>query len=97
MPVEVTLSDLVRLDLVTDDDVQNRTARKIAKELIKNKWITSYRESTGFFMLTQKANRDCVFLDTRTRKCTKYNLRPEVCRLFPAIGPRPGFCPYGKT
>ena len=96
MPVEVTISDLVRLNLVAPDDLQNRTFRKIAKQLIKEKWITSYREATGLFMLTQKANRDCLFLDLHTRKCSQYQNRPDVCRQFPQIGPRPTFCPYQK-
>ncbi|MBL7544933.1 MAG: YkgJ family cysteine cluster protein [Bdellovibrionaceae bacterium] len=93
MPVEVTLSDLIRLNLVSEDEVQNLTVRKIAKRLVKEKWITSYREATGLFMLTQKANRDCIFLDSKTRLCTSYSTRPDVCRQFPAIGPRPGYCP----
>ncbi len=97
MPVEVTLTDLIRLNLVTEDEVQNMGIRKVAKKLVKEKWISTYREGTGLFMLTQKANRDCIFLDTRTRRCTNYQLRPDVCRQFPSIGPRPGFCPYIKN
>lgn len=96
MPVEVSLPDLVKLNLVTEDDIQNLTIRKIAKKLIKDKWVTSYRDGTGFFMLTQKSNRDCVFLNTQTRQCSVYELRPQVCRQFPSIGPRPTFCPYQK-
>lgn len=97
MPVEVTLSDLFRLNLVTEDEVQNKGVRKIAKKLIKENWISTYREGTGLFMLTQKANRDCIFLDARTRRCVNYQLRPDVCRQFPSIGPRPGFCPHIKN
>lgn len=96
MPVEISLSDLVRLNLVSEDEVQNSSVRKIAKRLIRERWISSYREGTGFFMLTQKANRDCIFLDSRSRMCTMYQLRPDVCRQFPHIGPRPGFCPNEK-
>ena len=96
MPVEVSLTDMVRLNLVSEDDVQNMTLRKISKQLMKQKWISSYRDGTGFFMLTQKANRDCVFLDLKSRMCTVYEIRPDVCRQFPKIGPRPTFCPYDK-
>ncbi len=96
MPVEVSLSDLIRLNLVSEDEVQNSSIRKIARKLVKEKWIVSYREASGFFMLTQKANRDCIFLDSKTRKCTMYTNRPDVCRQFPQIGPRPTFCPYEK-
>ena len=94
MPVEVTLEDLFRLELTNEDEVQNSSVKKVAKRLIKEKWVSTYREGTKLFMLTQKANRDCVFLDTKTRRCTNYEKRPDVCRQFPSIGPRPGFCPY---
>lgn len=97
MPVEVTLSDLVRLNLVSEDEIENLTERKVAKKLMKEKWVTSYRDGTGLFILTQKSNRDCIFLNSKTRQCTQYLLRPNVCREFPKIGPRPGYCPYEKS
>ncbi|MEK6773764.1 MAG: YkgJ family cysteine cluster protein [Bdellovibrionota bacterium] len=92
MPVEVMLDDLVRLGLVSRDEAEG-SIRKIAKRLIKEKIVVSYRQSTGLFMLSQKANRDCHFLDSKTRLCTVYEKRPGVCRKFPSIGPRPGYCP----
>ncbi|MNJ99836.1 Flagellin N-methylase [compost metagenome] len=92
MPVEVKLSDLIRLG-VTDEDEAHGSIRKLAKRLMKEKIITSYRQGTEFFMLSQKSNNDCLYLDTKTRLCTVYEKRPETCRLFPKIGPRPGFCP----
>lgn len=59
--------------------------------------ISSYREGTDLFMLTQKANGDCYFLDLKTRFCTVYDKRPSTCRNFPAIqGTRQGFCPAEK-
>ena len=97
MPVEVTLEDLFRLELTNEDEVQNSSIKRVAKRLIKEKWVSTYREGTKLFMLTQKANRDCVFLDTKTRRCTSYEKRPDVCRQFPSIGPRPGFCPYKQV
>lgn len=96
MPVEVKLSDLIRLGLVTEDEALG-SIKKISKRLQKEGKITSYRHGTDLFMLGMKANRECVFLDTRTRLCTVYESRPEVCRQFPSIGPRPGFCPAGKS
>ncbi|UOF00977.1 YkgJ family cysteine cluster protein [Bdellovibrio reynosensis] len=92
MPVEIRLSDLIRLG-VTDEDEAAGSIKKLAKRLIKEGILTSYRAGTEFFMLSQKANRDCYYLDSKTRLCTVYEKRPDTCRQFPSIGPRPGFCP----
>lgn len=94
MPVEVRLKDLIRLGLTTEDEAEN-SIKKLAKRLKKEGVISSYREGTDFFMLTQKANEDCYFLDSKTRRCTVYENRPDTCRDFPAkVGPRVGWCPY---
>lgn len=95
MPVEVQLSDLVRLEVVSEDEASG-SIKKIAKRLQREGIIVSYRQGTDLFMLTQQANNDCVFLDSKTRLCTVYDKRPDVCRKFPEIGPRPGWCPQGK-
>jgi hypothetical protein len=95
MPVEIKAKDLVRLGLATEDELSIST-KKVAKRLIKEGVISSYRDGTGNFMLTQKANDDCYFLDLKNRLCTVYEKRPGVCREFPSIGPRPGFCPVRK-
>lgn len=92
MPVEVKSSDLVRLGVASEDEVIG-SVKKLAKRLIKEGIIVSYRSGTEFFMLQQKANNDCLFLDSVTRLCTVYDKRPDTCRQFPSIGPRPGFCP----
>jgi Fe-S-cluster containining protein len=92
MPVEVKLSDLIRLG-VTDEDEAGGSIKKLANRLKRERIITSYRQGTEFFMLAQKANRDCLYLDSKTRRCTVYEKRPDTCRAFPSIGPRPGFCP----
>jgi hypothetical protein len=92
MPVEVKLSDLVRLGVVDQDDA-DRSVKKVAKQLKRDGIISSYRAGTDLFMLTQRSNDDCYFLDLKTRLCTVYDRRPDVCRQFPSIGPRPGFCP----
>lgn len=91
MPVEIKLSDLLRLELITEDDLQDGP-KKIAKKLIKEKYIKNYRQGTEFFMLESKPNGDCIFLD-QNRLCSVYEKRPETCRKFPDIGPRPGHCP----
>lgn len=95
MPVEIKLSDLIRLGLASEDEAQG-SIKKLAKRLIKEKVVVSYRSGTEFFMLSQKANRDCIFMDSQTRLCTVYERRPDTCRQFPSIGPRPGFCPGTK-
>jgi Fe-S-cluster containining protein len=92
MPVEIKAKDLIRLGLADVDEV-SISPKKLAKRLIKEGIVSSYREGTGNFMITQKANDDCYFLDTETRLCTVYDKRPDTCREFPSIGPRPGYCP----
>jgi uncharacterized protein len=95
MPVEVTAADLVRLGIASQDEVE-ASCRKLAKRLIKEKFVFSYREGTDLFMLASRPNGDCIFLNEKTRLCTRYSVRPDVCRKFPEIGPRPGFCPVLK-
>lgn len=94
MPVEIKSSDLVRLGLTNVDELEN-SIKKVAKRLKKEGIISSYREGTDLFMLTQKSNDDCYFLDSKTRLCTVYEKRPDTCRDFPTrMGPRVGSCPY---
>ncbi|MEZ0392612.1 MAG: YkgJ family cysteine cluster protein [Pseudobdellovibrionaceae bacterium] len=95
MPVEIKAEDLVRLELASEDEL-SASPKKVAKRLIKEGILASYRESTGNFMLTQKSNDDCYYLDLHTRLCKVYDKRPGVCRKFPEIGPKPGFCPARK-
>lgn len=96
MPVEIKASDLVRLKLTTQDEVDN-SIKKVAKRLKKEGIITSYREGTDLFMITQRSNDDCYFLDAKTRLCTVYETRPDTCRDFPTkVGARVGYCCYVK-
>lgn len=92
MLLEVTGEDLVRLEVCTSDELRS-SPKKLFKRLRKERVAMSYRHGTGLFMLQSKANGDCQFLDSQTRLCTVYAKRPDVCRNFPSIGPRPGFCP----
>jgi Fe-S-cluster containining protein len=89
LPVELTWHDLVRMDLIQPEEAMG-SYRKILKKL-KGK-IRSFRVKTGLYVLEQRPNGDCVFLDSN-RLCMIYDKRPEVCRRFPSIGPRPGYCP----
>jgi len=91
LPVEVTASDLVRLELATQDEVTG-SLKKVAKRLARDGVIVSFRARTGLFILTQKNNNDCLYLGA-DRRCTVYEKRPETCRNFPKVGPRSGYCP----
>lgn len=96
MPVEINSFDIVRLGLATQDEI-DQSIKKAAKRLKKDGVIVSYRDSTDLFMLSQKSNDDCYFLDSKTRLCTVYEKRPGTCRDFPAVvGPRVSYCPYKK-
>jgi Fe-S-cluster containining protein len=91
LPVEVSAADLMRLELITLDEAAS-SLKKVARKLMKQGWIQSYHSKFQLFVLEQRNGRDCIFLG-KDRRCTVYEKRPEVCRQFPKIGPRPGFCP----
>ena len=95
LPLEVSAYDLIRLGVITEDEAAV-SLKKVAKKLSKEGVIQSYRANSGLFIIEQRGGRDCIFLDEKTRQCTVYEKRPEVCRTFPKIGPRPGYCPVGK-
>lgn len=94
LPLEVSVVDLMRLELVTEDEACS-SLKKVAKRLIKEGVVRSFNPKTQVFTLEQVGGRDCQFLD-KNRLCTVYDKRPEVCRQFPKIGPRPGWCPVRK-
>lgn len=91
LPVEVTLEDLTRLGVVSPDET-NGSLKKLTRKLHSEGTIKHFRSTTGLFTLTQKSDGTCLFLGSDAR-CTVYENRPQVCRHFPEIGPRPGFCP----
>ena len=91
LPVEVSVPDLIRLGLITEDEAAV-SLKKVAKKLSKLKVIQAFQARTQLFILAQKGGRDCLYLD-ENRRCTVYLRRPQVCRSFPRIGPKPGFCP----
>lgn len=95
LPLEVNGDDLVRLELVTIDEVE-ASPKKVFKKLHKKGFLQDYYANRNVFMMEQHTNGDCYFLDQKTRRCTVYDKRPTVCRSFPRIGPRPGFCPKVK-
>lgn len=91
LPVEVSAFDLIRLQLISEDEAA-ASLKKVAKRLMKEGFVKSFHPSRQLFILEQRYGRDCVFLG-KDRRCTEYENRPEVCRQFPKIGPRPGYCP----
>ena len=96
MPLEVQLSDLVRLELVDQFEVDNVDHKQIAKRLMKMRLIDHYNPKHNIFTMARRAGGDCNFLDKNTRRCTVYEKRPETCRQHPKKGPKPGFCAYGN-
>jgi len=94
LPVEANAQDLVRLGLISADEAEG-SLKKIARVLIAAGLVYQYRASTGIFTLAQKPNGDCQYLG-EDRLCQVYENRPEVCRQFPNVGPRPGYCPHRK-
>jgi hypothetical protein len=96
LPLEVSAFDLIRLGLVSEDEAA-ASLKKLARRLMREGIIRSFFAKTGLFIVEQRRGRDCYFLDEKTRLCTVYERRPEVCRTFPKIGPRPGFCPEGRA
>lgn len=91
LPVEVDLEDLIRLELVPRPE-SPPSLKKIARRLSSEGWVQNFRGRTALFILQQTYDGDCIFL-SKDRKCTVYEKRPRVCRSFPEIGPRPGYCP----
>jgi uncharacterized protein len=93
LPVEVSVNDLIRLGLAEEIEA-SWSLKDLAKRLLKERVIQSFNHKTSIFVLAQKNGDDCLYLGA-DRLCTVYEKRPQVCRSFPKIGPRPGFCPYG--
>jgi Fe-S-cluster containining protein len=91
LPVEASSADLLRLGVVHENELEG-SLKKVAKRLESMGIIKFFRASSGKFTLAQTSSGDCLFLGS-DRRCTVYDKRPDVCRKFPEIGPKPGFCP----
>lgn len=91
MPVEVTAEDLIRLGLAGEEELSSERKR-VVRRLTQEGILKSYRSSSQLFMFEQQTDGSCIYLDSN-RLCKVYDKRPGVCREFPRIGPRPGFCP----
>lgn len=96
MPLEVRLSDLVRLGLIDAFEAAHEEPRLIARRLLKSRVVAHFQHKSGLFTLARRADGDCHYLHPETRRCTVYEQRPETCRLHPqSKSPRPGWCAYG--
>lgn len=95
LPVEASPADLVRLGLLSAAEARG-SLRKAARPLLASGAIREFNPISGTFFLGKKANGDCRYLDAETRRCGTYATRPQVCRQFPEVGPRPGHCPADR-
>lgn len=96
MPLEVCLSDLVRLGLVEAFEAEHEDPSRVAKRLQKARLVERYHSKSGLFTLARRADGDCHFLHPQTRRCTVYAQRPDTCRQHPTTkSPRPGYCAFG--
>lgn len=93
LPVEVRSRDLIRMEFMDEFELQENL-KTIARRLLKQGIIEHFYPKKELFTLTRLANGDCLFLDSKTRRCTIYQKRPDTCRNHPHIGPRSGYCAY---
>jgi Fe-S-cluster containining protein len=93
MPVEVKISDLVRMEVIDAFEAEE-PIKKLAKKLRREGVIDHFHFGTQTFTLVRFARGDCLYLDPGNRRCAIYDKRPDTCRKHPRVGPRPGFCPY---
>lgn len=96
MPLEIRLTDLVRLGLVDTFEAENEDLARIAKRLQKAKVIDRFNAKAEIFTMARRADGDCSYLDVKTRRCTVYEQRPDTCRMHPQVkSPRQGYCAFG--
>ncbi len=94
MPVEVRLTDLVRLGLVDAFEAEHEAPKQIARRLERAGFIDHFSFRYSVFTLARRSSGDCRFLDAESRRCTVYEQRPDTCRRHPQAGPRPGYCAF---
>ena len=96
LPVEVQAGDLVRMGLMDEFSLQD-DPKYIARRLMKERLVEHFHARTATFTLARRANGDCIYLDSHTRRCSIYATRPDTCRNHPRIGPRAGYCAFRKN
>ena len=93
LPVEVKPEDLVRMGAIDSFELEENM-KGIFKRLSKERIAEHFHTKTTTFTLSRMANGDCLYLDSKSRRCTIYEKRPDTCRNHPQIGPRPGYCAF---
>ena len=96
LPVEVRLSDLIRMELISEFEAEHESPKNIAKQLSKQGIVEHFNFKTSIFTLTRMSNNDCLYLDRNTRRCTIYDKRPTTCRKHHQVGPKANHCAYIK-
>ena len=96
LPAEVKVSDLVRMEVITQFEAEHDAPKVIAKQLMKQGIIEHFNFKTSIFTLTRLSNNDCFYLNPKTRRCTIYEKRSTTCREHPQVGPRANHCAYIK-
>ena len=61
----------------------NEDVKRIATQCNMNRRAFSYVRD-GYLFLKNKRNY-CVFLNSQTKKCTIYEIRPRGCRFYPIV------------
>jgi Fe-S-cluster containining protein len=95
LPIEVTIPDLVRMEIVSKTEAKT-PIEKIGDRLKQGGLIEHLYVRERIFILAQTAGNVCRYLDPDSRTCRIYAKRPDTCREYPEIGPRPGFCAYER-
>ena len=93
LPVEVKAADLIRMGLMDEFELEENP-KFVARRLIKEHIVEHYHNKSETFTLSRMANGDCLYLDSRSRRCTIYEKRPDTCRNHPQVGPRSGYCAF---
>ncbi|MGB3209358.1 MAG: YkgJ family cysteine cluster protein [Desulforhopalus sp.] len=95
LPVEVKPSDLVRMELIDELELEE-DLKFAARRLLKKHLVEHFHSKTKTFTLARMASGDCIFLDSQSRRCSIYLQRPDTCRNHPQVGPRSGYCAFRK-
>ena len=88
-----TVGYLVRMELMDEFELEE-DLKHTARRLMKQHLVEHFHSKTKTFTLARMASGDCLFLDSRTRRCTIYSQRPDTCRNHPQVGPRSGYCAF---
>ena len=94
LPVEVHLNELTAMGLATEDEIIHEPM-KVIRQLKREHIIRLFNPKRKMCTLNQRPDGSCLYLGTN-RLCSIYERRPETCREFPEVGPRPKFCPHNK-